>query len=76
MTYVFAGLSQIQRLEHFKVILETEDKIINVTASAITIANAAPYQFWLKVQLTSFVMMDLLDITIIGPSLCLQMDLC
>ena len=69
MAYVLAGLDQLQRLEHFGVTLETEDKIINVTASAITIANAAPPTSVLAQGAADVICDDgLLDITIIAPA--------
>ena len=69
MAYVLAGLDQLQRLEHFGVTLETEDKIINVTASAITIANAAPPTSILAQGAADIICDDgLLDITIIAPA--------
>jgi YegS/Rv2252/BmrU family lipid kinase len=42
MAYVLAGLSQLRNLEQFEAQIETDDKIVTVSASAITIANAAP----------------------------------
>ena len=69
MAYVLAGLDQLQRLEHFGVTLETEDKIINVTASAITIANAAPPTSILAQGAADIICDDgFLDITIIAPA--------
>lgn len=69
MAYVLAGLDQLQRLENFKVTLETEDKIINVTACAITIANAAPPTSILAQGSADVICDDgLLDITIIAPA--------
>jgi YegS/Rv2252/BmrU family lipid kinase len=42
MAYVLAGLSQLRNLEQFEAQIETDDKIVTVSAAAITIANAAP----------------------------------
>lgn len=69
MAYVLAGFDQLQRLESFKVTIETDDKIINVTASAITIANAAPPTSILAQGSAEVVCDDgLLDVTIIAPA--------
>jgi diacylglycerol kinase family enzyme len=42
LAYVFAGIQQLHSLQQFEVAIELEDKIITVSAAAITIANAAP----------------------------------
>jgi diacylglycerol kinase family enzyme len=42
LAYVFAGIQQLHSLQQFEVEIELEDKIITVSAAAITIANAAP----------------------------------
>jgi YegS/Rv2252/BmrU family lipid kinase len=69
LAYVLAGMDQLQRLEQFETTIETEDKIINVTASAITIANAAPPTSILAQGSASVICDDgLLDITIIAPA--------
>jgi YegS/Rv2252/BmrU family lipid kinase len=69
LAYVLAGMDQLQRLEQFETTIETEDKIINVTASAITIANAAPPTSILAQGSAGVICDDgLLDITIIAPA--------
>ncbi len=69
LAYILAGIEQLQQLEHFQATIETEDKIINVTASAITVANAAPPTSILAQGSAGVVCDDgLLDITIIAPA--------
>jgi YegS/Rv2252/BmrU family lipid kinase len=69
MAYVLAGIEQLRHLEHFDVEIETEDRIINVTASAITIANAAPATSILAQGAAGVVFDDgLLDLTIVSPA--------
>jgi YegS/Rv2252/BmrU family lipid kinase len=69
LAYILAGMEQLQRLEQFEVEIETEDKIVSVTASAITVANAAPPTSILA-QGSSGVIFDdgMLDITIVAPA--------
>jgi YegS/Rv2252/BmrU family lipid kinase len=68
MAYVLAGLSQLRNLEQFEAHIETEDKIITVSAAAITIANAAPATSILAQGAAEVVFDDgLLDLTIIAP---------
>ncbi|MBW4515690.1 MAG: YegS/Rv2252/BmrU family lipid kinase [Timaviella obliquedivisa GSE-PSE-MK23-08B] len=69
LAYVLAGIEQLRRLNHFDVEIETEDKIINVTASAITIANAAPPTSILAQGSAGVIFDDgLLDLTIVSPA--------
>ena len=42
LAYVMAGIQEWRELEAFEAEIETEDKVITVTASAVTVANAAP----------------------------------
>ncbi|AFY93777.1 YegS/Rv2252/BmrU family lipid kinase [Chamaesiphon minutus] len=66
MAYVLAGLSQLRNLEQFEAKIETDDKIITVLASAITIANAAPATSILAQGGAEVVFDDgLLDLTIV-----------
>ena len=69
LAYVLAGIEQLRRLNHFEVEIETEDRIINVTASAITIANAAPPTSILAQGAAGVIFDDgLLDLTIVSPA--------
>ena len=68
LAYILSGLKQLREFEEFTAEIETEDKIITVDASAVTIANAAPPSSVLA-QGTAGVIFDdgLLDITILAP---------
>ena len=68
LAYVLSGLKQLQDFEIFTAEIETEDKVITVDVSAVTIANAAPPSSVLA-QGTAGVIFDdgLLDITILAP---------
>ncbi len=69
LAYIMAGLEQLQQLAQFEVEIETEDKIIKVSASAITVANAAPPTSILAQGSTGVIFDDgLLDVTIIAPA--------
>ncbi len=69
MAYILAGLKQLQELESFEAQIETDDKIIKVTASAITVANAAPATSILAQGPAGVVYDDgLLDLTIVAPA--------
>jgi YegS/Rv2252/BmrU family lipid kinase len=69
MAYVMAGLRQLQDLPNFEATIETDEDTIQVTACAITVANAAPTTSILA-QGTAGVIVDdgLLDLTIITPT--------
>ena len=68
LAYILSGLKQLQDFEEFTAEIETEDKVITVDASAVTVANAAPPSSVLA-QGTAEVIFDdgLLDITILAP---------
>ena len=68
LAYILSGLKQLQEFEEFTAEIETEDKVITIDASAVTIANAAPPSSVLA-QGTAGVIFDdgLLDITILAP---------
>jgi YegS/Rv2252/BmrU family lipid kinase len=69
LAYVLAGLQQLQNLETFEVEIETEDKIVKVSAAAITVANAAPPTSILAQGSAGIVVDDgLLDVTIVAPA--------
>lgn len=67
LAYVLSGLKQLQEFEKFTTTIETDDKIIEVQANAVTVANAAPPTSVLA-QGTDGVIYDdgLLDVTIIA----------
>jgi YegS/Rv2252/BmrU family lipid kinase len=68
MAYVLAGLSQLRNLEQFEAHIETDDKIITVSAAAITIANAAPATSILAQGAAEVIFDDgMLDLTILAP---------
>jgi YegS/Rv2252/BmrU family lipid kinase len=73
MAYVLAGIQQLRNLNRFDVEIEMEDKIVSVSAAAITIANAAPATSILA-QGSSEVVFDdgLLDLTIVAPKTALS----
>lgn len=69
LAYVIAGLRQLQALDHFEAEIETDDKIISLTASALTVANAAPATSVLAQGPAGLVVDDgLLDLTIVAPA--------
>jgi YegS/Rv2252/BmrU family lipid kinase len=69
MAYVLAGLQELRNLKSFDVEIETEDKIIKTTASAVTVANAAPSTSVLAQGNAGIVVDDgLLDMTIVAPA--------
>ncbi|NJK55442.1 MAG: YegS/Rv2252/BmrU family lipid kinase [Pleurocapsa sp. SU_5_0] len=67
LAYVLSGLKQLREFEKFTTTIETDDKIIEVEANAVTVANAAPSTSVLA-QGTAGVVYDdgLLDVTIIA----------
>jgi YegS/Rv2252/BmrU family lipid kinase len=68
LAYILAGVEKLRSLEHFEAEIETEDRIIKVTASAITIANAAPATSILAQGPAGVIFDDgLLDLTIVSP---------
>jgi len=68
LAYVMAGIQQLRELESFEAEMEIEDKVITVTAVAVTVANAAPPTSVLA-QGPGGVFFDdgLLDITVVAP---------
>jgi YegS/Rv2252/BmrU family lipid kinase len=69
LAYILAGMEQLRRLEQFEVEIETEDRIITVSAAAITVANAAPASSILAQGSAGVVFDDgLLDLTILAPA--------
>lgn len=68
MAYILAGIQQLRNLDRFDVEIEMEDKIVSVSAAAITIANAAPATSILAQGSAEVVFDDgLLDLTIVAP---------
>jgi YegS/Rv2252/BmrU family lipid kinase len=68
MAYILAGIQQLRNLDRFDVEIEMDDKIVSVSAAAITIANAAPATSILAQGGAEVVFDDgLLDLTIVAP---------
>lgn len=68
LAYVMAGIQQLRELESFEAEIETADKIIKLTAAAITVANAAPPTSVLAQGPAGVVFDDgLLDVTVVSP---------
>ncbi|PPS45428.1 YegS/Rv2252/BmrU family lipid kinase [Chroococcidiopsis sp. TS-821] len=68
LAYVMAGLQELREMESFEAEIETEDKIITVSAVAVTVANAAPPTSILAQGPAGVVFDDgLLDVTVIAP---------
>ncbi len=69
LAYILAGFKQVSSLDQFEVEIELEDKIIAVSAAAITIANAAPASSILAQGSAGVVFDDgMLDLTIVAPA--------
>lgn len=68
LAYMMAAIQQWRELEAFEAEIETEDKVITVTASAVTVANAAPPTSVLAQGPAGVIFDDgLLDITVVAP---------
>jgi YegS/Rv2252/BmrU family lipid kinase len=69
LAYILAGVEQLGKMIQFEATIETDDKLIHVTAAAITIANAAPPTSILAHGSAGVVFDDgLLDVTIVAPT--------
>jgi len=69
LAYVLAGIQQLQRLESFEAEIETEEKVISLMASAVTVANAAPPTSILAQGPAGVIFDDgLLDVTVVAPA--------
>lgn len=69
LAYILSGIKQLNNMESFETTIETEDKIINVTAAAVTVANAAPATSILAQGPAGIIVDDgLLDITVVAPA--------
>jgi YegS/Rv2252/BmrU family lipid kinase len=68
LAYILAGIEQLGQMTQFDAEIETDEKIITVTASAITVANAAPPTSILAQGSAGVIFDDgLLDVTIVAP---------
>lgn len=68
MAYILAGIQQLRNLQSFDVEVETNDRIIKTTASAVTVANAAPASSVFAQGPAGIIYDDgLLDLTIVAP---------
>jgi YegS/Rv2252/BmrU family lipid kinase len=68
LAYLMAGIQELRELEAFEAEIETEDKVITVTAAALTVANAAPSTSVLAQGSMGVIFDDgLLDITVVAP---------
>ena len=68
LAYILSGIKQLNNLERFEAEIETEDKIITVTAVAVTVANAAPPTSILAQGPAGIIFDDgLLDVTLVAP---------
>jgi YegS/Rv2252/BmrU family lipid kinase len=68
LAYILAGIQELRNLQKFDVEIETEDRIIKTSASAVTVANAAPPTSVLAQGPAGIIFDDgLLDLTIVAP---------
>ncbi|MEG3987471.1 YegS/Rv2252/BmrU family lipid kinase [Microcoleus sp. S28C3] len=68
LAYILSGIKQLNNLERFEAEIETEDKIISLTAVAVTVANAAPPTSILAQGPAGIIFDDgLLDVTLVAP---------
>ncbi len=68
LAYVMAGIQELRELETFEAEIETDNKVITVTASAVTVANAAPPTSILAQGPGGVIFDDgLLDVTVVAP---------
>jgi YegS/Rv2252/BmrU family lipid kinase len=68
MAYILAGVQQLREFETFEAKIETDEKVITVTAVAVTIANAAPPTSILAQGPAGIIYDDgLLDLTVVAP---------
>ncbi|MBW4486307.1 MAG: YegS/Rv2252/BmrU family lipid kinase [Trichocoleus desertorum ATA4-8-CV12] len=68
LAYILAGVKQLGHLPSFEAEIETDEHIIQVSASAITIANAAPATSILAQGPAGVIFDDgLLDLTVVAP---------
>ena len=68
LAYILAGVQQLREFETFEAKIETDEKVVTVTAAAVTIANAAPATSILAQGPAGIVYDDgLLDLTVVAP---------
>jgi len=68
LAYILAGVKQLREFETFEAKIETDEKVITVTAGAVTIANAAPPTSILAQGPAGIIYDDgLLDLTVVAP---------
>ena len=69
LAYLLAGLQEWRELSSFEAEIETEDEVISLTASALTVANAAPPTSFLAQGPAGVIFDDgLLDLTVVAPA--------
>lgn len=69
LAYLLSGIKQLNDIDRFEVEIETEEKIIRTTATAITVANVAPATSVLAQGPAGIICDDgFLDITIVASS--------
>ena len=69
LAYIMAGIQQLREFESFEAQIETDEKVITVMASAVTIANAAPPTSILAQGPAGIICDDgLLDLTVVAPA--------
>ena len=69
LAYVLAGLQELRNLEAFETQLETDEKVIDLQAAAVTIANVAPPSSVLAQGPGKLDPEDgLLDVTLVAPA--------
>jgi YegS/Rv2252/BmrU family lipid kinase len=68
LAYILAGVKQLREFETFEAKIETDEKVVTVTAGAVTIANAAPPTSILAQGPAGIIYDDgLLDLTVVAP---------
>jgi len=68
LAYIMAGVKQLREFDIFEAKIETDEKVITVTAGAVTIANAAPATSILAQGPAGIIFDDgLLDLTVVAP---------
>ena len=68
LAYILGGIQLLREMPKFEVEIETEDKVVKVTAAAVTIANAAPPTSILAQGPAGIIVDDgLLDVTVVAP---------
>ncbi len=69
LAYFLSGIQQLGEFKTFEAEIETDEKIITVTAAAVTVANAAPSTSIFAQGPAGIIFDDgLLDVTIVAPT--------